>query len=180
MAASRSDAGITRSRIQPVSTGRNGAAAGYEPRARNDERQEAARAKGVDQVRQQHAGFETDAARCRIERPDPVEPGHRDGPAGSDRGIAIGAAIATRHSAGRADSVAHRLERPRPQQFAIDDREASPAADEGHGSAPLQGVRRPALETAYRSKAYITLRRVSEFALVNGRAPARSGRAYRR
>jgi hypothetical protein len=28
--------------------------------------------------------------------------------------------------------------------------------------APAQGARRPALETAYRSKAYIALKRVSE------------------
>ena len=52
----------------------------------------------------------------------------RDRPAGADCRVAISAAIAARHSAvAPGDGFAHGLERPRPQQFAIDDREAPPA-----------------------------------------------------
>src|SRR5205823_13692674 len=118
--------------------------------------QEAARAKRVDQVRQQHAGFETDTARGRIERPDPVERPHRDCSDSADSGVAIGAAVTPRHAAAhRSDGFTDGLERPRPQHIAIDDRETPPAAEEGHGSAPVQGARRLALETAYRSTADI-------------------------
>ncbi|MHC2289786.1 hypothetical protein ACVIJW_005656 [Bradyrhizobium barranii subsp. barranii] len=148
--------------VLAMDVGSDGAADRDEARTRHDEGQETARTKGVDQVRQQHAGFEADASGHGIERPDPIEPRHRDASDGADRGIAIGAAVAPSHGA-RHHGFAHGLERPRPQQLAIDDRETPPAADEGHGSAPVPGVRRPALETAYRSKAYIALRRVSEF-----------------
>ncbi|MEY9125591.1 hypothetical protein ABIA09_005153 [Bradyrhizobium yuanmingense] len=125
--------------ILAVHVGGDGAADRHETRAGQHEGQEAARAEGLDQVREQHAGLEADSAGRRIEPPDAVEARHRDDPDGPDRSIAIGTAIAARHGAGH-DGVGNRRERARTQHLGIDDREAPPAADEGHGSAPAPGA----------------------------------------